>query len=134
MTDYAEALARWEGLLAGEGHIPLSCSPNPEDAAPISGATSPSEVAFHHEMGLERLPEIPRVTAPYREEDWQALLALGDKVEADLDLADVRLTQGGEPTFVSIDDMDAPEWNIEALGDRKAALANDLLWRRRKQG
>jgi uncharacterized protein (DUF2126 family)/transglutaminase-like putative cysteine protease len=117
------------GLLAGEGHIPLSCSPSPEDAAPISGATSKAEVIFHHEMSVRRIEEAPRVTAPFAESEWERLLALGDQVDADMEAAGLRLTQGGEPTFVSIDDMDGPEWNTEALGARKAALAQDLLWR-----
>ena len=33
---------------------------------------------------------------------------------------DVRLTQGGEPTFVSIDDREGAEWNTEALGSDQA--------------
>lgn len=40
---------------------------------------------------------------------------------------DVRLTMGGEPTFVSIDDMDSAQWNTKALGADKLKLAKDLL-------
>jgi len=43
----------------------------------------------------------------------------------------VRLTVGGEPTFISIDDMEGPEWNYAALSDAKLALANELLLRLR---
>ena len=42
---------------------------------------------------------------------------------------DVRLTMGGEPTFVSIDDMDGAEWNTAALGPTKRRLAGALLQR-----
>ncbi|MFE8031670.1 transglutaminase family protein [Thiohalocapsa marina] len=40
---------------------------------------------------------------------------------------DVCLTMGGEPTFVSIDDMDSAEWNTEALGARKRERTEVLL-------
>ena len=34
---------------------------------------------------------------------------------------------GGEPTFVSIDDLESPEWNIAAIGPTKQALADELI-------
>jgi uncharacterized protein (DUF2126 family)/transglutaminase-like putative cysteine protease len=117
------------GLMAGEGHIPLSCTPSPEDAAPITGAVSACESAFAHSMDVARLPEAPRVTAPISDGQWQELLALGDRVDREMAAAGLELTQGGEPTFVSIDDMDGPEWNTAALGERKYALANGLTWK-----
>ena len=117
------------GLMAGEGHIPLSCTPSPEDAAPITGALSACETEFAHLMEVSRLQEAPRVTAPIADEAWQELLALGDKVDLDLHAGDVRLTQGGEPTFISVDDMEGAEWNTAALGEKKYSLANTLLWK-----
>jgi uncharacterized protein (DUF2126 family) len=57
------------------------------------------------------------------------VLDLGHQVDAELLKHDVRLTMGGEPTFVSIDDMDGPEWNFTALSDKKRELAGDLLTR-----
>jgi uncharacterized protein (DUF2126 family) len=117
------------GLLCGEGHIPLACTPDPSSAAPISGAVDECEVAFSFELSVERIHEDPRVTRPYSDSQWAAIDALGRVVDERLELGDVRLTQGGEPTFVSIDDPDAPEWNTSALGGRKAERAEDLLRR-----
>jgi uncharacterized protein (DUF2126 family)/transglutaminase-like putative cysteine protease len=111
------------GLLAGEGHIPLAASPDPSSAAPITGAVEICKVEFSHAMSVQRIYESPRVTQPYREQDWQQILALGNQVDADLDAQDVRLTMGGEPTFVAIDDPDGAEWNTSALGETKRRRA-----------
>jgi uncharacterized protein (DUF2126 family) len=117
------------GLLAGEGHIPLACSAEPSSAAPISGAVDECEVTFQHHMKVERIWEAPRVTKPYSEAQWAAIEALGHCIDRDLTTHDVRLTQGGEPTFVSIDDRDGAEWNTEALGVQKRLRAGELLSR-----
>jgi uncharacterized protein (DUF2126 family) len=115
------------GLMAGEGHIPLAATPHPSSASPITGFTESCEVAFDFSMKVSRVAECPRSTKPYSSTLWQELLALGELVENDLQRLDVRLTMGGEPTFVSVDDMDAPEWNTDALGPEKARLGFDLL-------
>ncbi len=117
------------GLFASEGHIPLACTPEPGSAAPIDGMTDKCETEFEFNNSVTRIHEDPRVTKPYSEEQWAHVLALGKQVEADLVKSDVRLTMGGEPTFVSIDDMEAPEWNTGALGEHKRELAGDLLRR-----
>lgn len=117
------------GLLAGEGHIPLACTAMPSSAAPVIGATSICETEFDFAMSVTRIHEDPRVTKPYSEAQWQAILGLGFQVDAELLKNDVRLTMGGEPTFVSIDDMEGAEWNFTALSDKKRALAGDLLTR-----
>jgi uncharacterized protein (DUF2126 family)/transglutaminase-like putative cysteine protease len=120
------------GLFAGEGHIPLACTPDPVSAAPVTGGTDKCETQFSYANRVERIAEDPRVTKPYTEEQWQAVNALGRKVEAALEKGDVRLSMGGEPTFVSIDDMESAQWNTAALGEHKHALADDLflrLWR-----
>ncbi|MEK6593457.1 MAG: transglutaminase family protein, partial [Pseudomonadota bacterium] len=117
------------GLLAGEGHIPLACTPSPYSAAPVSGAVEPCESLFDFAMAVTRIHEDPRVTKPYDEQQWQAIDALGKQIDAQLDAREVRLTQGGEPTFVSIDDMDGAEWNTAALSDTKWQLAEQLAWR-----
>ncbi|MEX0957980.1 MAG: transglutaminase family protein [Burkholderiales bacterium] len=117
------------GLLAGEGHIPLACSESPGSAAPITGSTEVCQVDFGFDMQLRRIYEDPRVTKPFTPEQWQAVDALGDQVDVQLKAWDVRLTMGGEPTFVSIDDMDGVEWNLEALGEDKRKLAGELLLR-----
>ncbi len=117
------------GLLAGEGHIPLACTPEPSTAAPISGEVEESEVKFEHTMKVERVWEAPRVTKPYTEAQWVEIERLGRAIDADLAVLDVRLTMGGEPTFVSIDDPDGAEWNTAALGESKRRLAADIYWR-----
>ena len=115
------------GLMAGEGHIPLACTPEPSAAAPISGAVEEAEVEFSHAMKVERIWEAPRVTKPYTEEQWSQIEALGVVVDKDLLAQDVRLTMGGEPTFVSIDDPDGAEWNTAALGPTKRRLAAEVF-------
>jgi uncharacterized protein (DUF2126 family)/transglutaminase-like putative cysteine protease len=117
------------GMLASEGHIPLACTAMPSSAAPVSGFTDKAEVTFVHEMTVTRIHEDPRVTKPYSEADWLKIDRLGQQVDADLKRQDVRLTQGGEPTFVSIDDMDGAEWNTLAHGDKKRELAGNLMHR-----
>jgi len=114
------------GLLAGEGHIPLACTAFPSSAAPVVGFTDVCEADFHFEMKVTRIHEDPRVTKPFQEEQWEKIEALGHKVDAEMQKSDVRLTMGGEPTFVSIDDMDGPEWNINAHGEKKRELAGIL--------
>jgi uncharacterized protein (DUF2126 family) len=117
------------GLLAGEGHIPLAATPQPSSAAPISGAHEQAEVSFGFEMRVERIKESPRVTLPYSEEQWRDILAAGDVVDERLTAGDVRLSMGGEPTFVSIDDMDSPEWGTAAVGPTKRRYAEELVRR-----
>jgi transglutaminase-like putative cysteine protease len=117
------------GLFAGEGHIPLACTPHASSAAPITGRVDKCEVEFHFTMSVSRIHEDPRVTKPYTEAQWQAIDALGQRIDAELLSGDVRLTMGGEPTFVSIDDMEGVEWNTAALGPTKRHLAAALLKR-----
>ncbi len=117
------------GLLAAEGHIPLACSVDPSGAAPVSGGLEPCEVEFRHHMSVSRVLETPRVTRPYEPSEWRALDALGNEVDRALDVEDARLTMGGEPTYVSIDDRDSPEWTIAALGAHKRERAEDLFFR-----
>ena len=121
------------GLFAGEGHIPLAATPEPRSAAPVTGLVSPSKVEFHHEMRVRRIYEPARVTKPYTEEQWQELYHLGQRIDEELVAGDVRLTMGGEPTFVSIDDMDGAEWNTAALGPAKLKRAQELLLRLREE-
>ena len=117
------------GLFAGEGHVPLAASPSPAGAAPVEGAVEKCEVTFDHSMGVERLYESPRVTKPYTESQWAEVLELGSQVDRALDTGDVRLTMGGEPTFVSSVDREGAEWNTEAMGPTKRGLATELLGR-----
>jgi transglutaminase-like putative cysteine protease len=115
------------GLFAGEGHIPLAATPEPSSAAPVSGAVDACEVSFGHEMAVWRVLEDPRVTLPYTDQQWERILALGCQVDREICTGDIRLTMGGEPTFVSIDNMEGEEWNTAALGPEKRLLAGRLL-------
>jgi uncharacterized protein (DUF2126 family)/transglutaminase-like putative cysteine protease len=119
------------GLLAGEGHIPLACTPEPSSAAPVSGNVESCEVEFEHAMSVTRVWESPRVTKPYSEETWECIDGVGRAIDAELAALDVRLTMGGEPTFVSIDDPDGAEWSTAALGEDKRRLAGELFHRLR---
>ena len=119
------------GLFAGEGHIPLAATPSPQSAAPVSGMHDEAEVVFSHHMKVTRILESPRVTLPYTEEQWQAIAKAGHEVDRRLREGDVRLTMGGEPTFVSIDDVDGAEWNTEAVGPDKRRYAETLIRRLR---
>jgi uncharacterized protein (DUF2126 family)/transglutaminase-like putative cysteine protease len=121
------------GLFAGEGHLPLACSPQPSSAAPVTGGVDPCKVEFGHEMRVTRIHEDPRVTLPYTEEQWKRIEALGHYVDQQLQFGDVRLTMGGEPTFVSTDDMDGAEWNTAALGPNKRRLSEQLIERLRQR-
>jgi uncharacterized protein (DUF2126 family)/transglutaminase-like putative cysteine protease len=120
------------GLFAGEGHIPLACTADFVSAAPVTGGfTGQANITFEFSNSVTRIFEDPRVTKPYTETQWNEIEKLGDKVDGELKKGDVRLTMGGEPTFVSIDNMDAPEWNIDADGEQKRKLAGELVRRLR---
>ncbi len=117
------------GLLTAEGHIPLAGSPRPSSAAPIEGGVEKVETEFDFEMKVERVIDVPRVTKPYTDEEWSAIVSRGFEVDEVLKRHDLRLTMGGEPTFVSTLNPDADEWNTAALGPEKLAIADRLTHR-----
>ena len=121
------------GLFAGEGHIPLACTPDPVSAAPVTGLSDKCETEFFHENKVQRIHEDPRVTKPFSDRQWSHIIALGRAVDEEFRQNDVRLTMGGEPTFVSIDDMESAQWNTAALGEHKLHLASDLFKRLAKE-
>ncbi len=119
------------GLLAGEGHIPLACTPDVGSAAPISGPLEFCKTEFSYSMTVQRIYESPRVTKPYSEQQWEQIQALGHQVDVDLRVGDVRLTMGGEPTFISLDDRNGSEWSTTAMSPAKRKLAVALLLKMR---
>ncbi|NED59629.1 transglutaminase-like family protein, partial [Streptomyces sp. SID10244] len=80
---------------------------------------------------VTRFHEDPRVTLPYTPEQWDRVVDLGAAVDARMARNDVRLTMGGEPTFVSIDNQTDPEWTTAADGPHKRLLASRLAERLR---
>lgn len=121
------------GMMCGEGHIPLACSPDPGSAAPITGSLGLAEVEFDYAMSVTRVHEDPRVTKPYTDDQWAAIDAVGHAIDQKLNAGDVRLTMGGEPTFVSIDDQKGATWNTAAVGGGKRKYADELIQRLRKK-
>lgn len=121
------------GLLCGEGHLPVACTPDPSSAAPISGMVEESKCEFEFSMSVQRIAEDPRTTKPYTDDQWSRIDELGESVDAQLKQDDVRLTFGGEPTFVSMDDMDGAEWNSDAVGPTKRLLSGKLVKRLRNR-
>jgi len=115
------------GFLAAEGHIPLVCTPEPVGASPVRGTTEPCESQLDFSVTVSRYQETPRVTKPYTEMQWEKINSLGKTVETSLQHLEVGLTMGGEPTFVSLNDYEHPQWRFEAMGDEKRKLAGNLL-------
>ncbi|MER2493872.1 DUF2126 domain-containing protein [Catenovulum sediminis] len=115
------------GLFAGEGHIPLACTPEPGSAAPVSGVIEKCESTFDFYNKVVRVHEMPRVTKPYSEAQWAEINKLGLTVDNLLQKNGIELTMGGEPTFISIDDMESEQWNTAAEGEDKRRLAHQLF-------
>jgi uncharacterized protein (DUF2126 family)/transglutaminase-like putative cysteine protease len=114
------------GLFASEGHIPLSATPHPGHSAPVTGTTGPGSSELDFSNTVTRLHEDPRVTLPYSDEQWERIGVVGAAVDTALEAGDVRLTMGGEPTFVSRHDMEAEDWKVAADGHQKRDLAMAL--------
>jgi len=115
------------GLLTAEGHIPLACSSTASGAAPIWGTVEPAKVDFEHTISVRRLNQRPFFSKPYSDEEWKQVRTVAHLVDRDLEAQDVRLTIGGEPTFVGMDEVESAQWSVEALGDLKQKLGLGLI-------
>ncbi len=115
------------GLFTAEGHIPLACTLTPLEAAPIWGTVEPAQVDFHYHLSVDRLNEAPSLSRPYSDTEWAQVREVAHAIDQDLQEQDVRLTMGGEPTFVGIDEPESPQWNIEALGPLKRSRGLALI-------
>jgi uncharacterized protein (DUF2126 family)/transglutaminase-like putative cysteine protease len=113
-------------LFAGEGHIPLAATPQPASAAAITGSTEAAETIMEFSNRVWRAQEEPRTTLPYTAAQFDHIQRLGELVDQRLQAAGLELTMGGEPTFVSIDDMTSAQWTVAADGLEKRELANRL--------
>ena len=115
------------GLLTAEGHIPLACSTTASGAAPISGTVEAADVEFEYTISVLRLDQEPKLSRPFSDGEWEKIRAVANDVDRELKQQDVRLTMGGEPTFVGMDEPEAPQWNIAALGDEKRRVGLKLI-------
>jgi uncharacterized protein (DUF2126 family)/transglutaminase-like putative cysteine protease len=113
-------------LFAGEGHIPLAATPHPASAAAITGATEPSVTTMEFANTVRRAQQEPRTTLPYTAAQVESVQRLGEAVDSLLAAAGLELTMGGEPTFVSSDDMTSAQWTVAADGAEKRQSANRL--------
>jgi uncharacterized protein (DUF2126 family) len=134
--------AGWVGLdptsgqLTAEGHIPLVCTPSPEEAAPIEGTVEPVKTEFSYSFRLNRVDRLdkPRsIAKPLTDAEWERVRAVAHAIDAELKAGDARLTMGGEPTFVGIDNPESPEWNLDAHGPDKRTRGMALVQALRKR-
>ncbi len=121
------------GLFTAEGHIPLVSTPSASQAAPIGGTVERAGVEFSHTMSVRRINEAPRLSKPYNDEIWSEVRDVAHAIDRDLLAQDVRLTMGGEPTYVGIDEPESLQWNIEALGPIKRTRGLALIRSLRKR-
>ena len=115
------------GLFAGEGHIPLVCTPSAAKAAPIGGTVEPANVELDFSMSMRRLNQEPSLSRPFTDEEWERVRLVAHAVDAELEAQDVRLTMGGEPTFVGIDEPESRQWNLDAMGPIKRTRGLALI-------
>jgi uncharacterized protein (DUF2126 family)/transglutaminase-like putative cysteine protease len=113
-------------LFAGEGHIPLAATPHPASASAITGSTEPVETIMDFANRVRRLEDEPRTTLPYTAVQIDHIQQLGEAVDDRLKTAGLELTMGGEPTFVSADDMTSAQWTVAADGPEKRQIADRL--------
>ena len=115
------------GLFAGEGHIPLVCTPSASKAAAIAGTVEAAKVDFAYSISIRRLDDGLQPSKSLTDEDWAQVQHVAHNVDSDLDSQNVRLTMGGEPTFVGIDETESAQWNIDALGPMKRTRGLALI-------
>ena len=84
-------------------------------------------------MSVTRIREAPRVTKPFSDERWARSTRSASRSTPISSPDDVRLTMGGEPTFVSIDDRKAPSGTPPPSARPSARCADELIRRLRER-
>ena len=117
--------------MTSEGHLPLVCTPDAERPHPLEAPSSRprwTSASTCRCAVLTRDLPLPILT-PTR--NGQRCNSLRTPSTATFEAQDVRLTMGGEPTFVGIDEVESPQWNLEALGSLKRTRGLALIRRLR---
>ena len=109
-------LPSWQGPRSGLRQLAAIARPSHDDLK--RHRRGPHQLVHQHLAG--------RASRQRVDDDELGRHALGRQVDRELEANDVRLTVGGEPTFISIDDGTSAQWTTDADG-RGPAWSNSLF-------